>query len=168
MLNSASLLFIEVKIDTLLFRFHFRKKILEERCLNDVHRKSGFPSSVIKAIVESEAFCYPELLPEQYIRRTALKSFDSNAMTTSCPEKRANVTRMLKSEDAILIYELEKIDHRRLKIQEQAGIIAQSLPLTKSVYQIYHRLRNLHKSNNKMFQVWQVFDSFNPDCLVIS
>lgn len=112
---------------------------------------NGFPRSVVRAMIESPAICYPELVPKRIGTQLpgSTSENDSSDSGVIIPGK----NYWSKSEDAILIYELDFIKHLGLNIPRQAEFLAKNLPLNRTVLQIYHRIRNMHKSKYRMFQV---------------
>lgn len=97
-----------------------------------------FPRPVAKAIVEGDAFIYPDLLPTYY---------DQN-----CDKRLPFVS----SEDALLIYGLDQLKDVDLNWRDKAKIVAQMILIPRGPSVVYHRIRNLRKKNNGQSQMVKV------------
>lgn len=88
-----------------------------------------FPRPVAKAIVESDAFIFPNLLPLHYNQKVG--------------------TRLLfaPSEDNLLIYGIDQLRHTKLSWKEKAQSISGIMMPCRPTDAIYHRIRNLRKKD---------------------
>jgi hypothetical protein len=129
----------------------FRKKILEEKYINDYQSeiKEGcnqnadnllqFPRPVVKIIAESPVFAYPELLPSRYGQRSDVQN------------------NFMLSEDILIVYGYEDLKNStRLASHSKATAIANVLLPTRTPVAVLNRLKNIKKTSSTASQVIKV------------